>query len=122
MTQTNDLDGKMQGEAWIGVDLDGTLAEYSSWKGETHIGKPIPKMVYQVLNVLNSGMNVKIFTARWHNGENQIKIIQDWLERCGLPRLEVTATKDFSMVELWDDRCMQIITNTGERVTNYDKG
>lgn len=28
------------GQGWIGVDLDGTLAEYHGWKGAEHIGQP----------------------------------------------------------------------------------
>ena len=28
-------------KAWIGVDLDGTLARYDGWKGIEHIGEPI---------------------------------------------------------------------------------
>src|SRR5262245_48902352 len=27
---------------WIGVDLDGTLAEYHGWKGIEHIDRPVP--------------------------------------------------------------------------------
>jgi hypothetical protein len=27
--------------AWIGVDLDGTLAQYAGFKGPEHIGDPI---------------------------------------------------------------------------------
>jgi len=34
----------------------------------------------------------------------------------GLPELEVTNVKDFAMIELWDDRCKQVIINTGELV------
>jgi hypothetical protein len=34
--------------SWVGVDLDGTLAEYHGFKGPEHIGKPIPKMVARV--------------------------------------------------------------------------
>lgn len=46
-------------------------------------------------------------------------MIQDWLENeCGLPRLEVTCKKDFEMIELWDDRCRQIKSNTGEFLIN----
>ena len=36
------------GSGWIGVDLDGTLAEYHGWKGSEHIGPPIPLMVERV--------------------------------------------------------------------------
>ena len=31
-------------EPWIGVDLDGTLAQYDKYDG-TNIGKPIPLML-----------------------------------------------------------------------------
>jgi hypothetical protein len=27
----------------------------------------------------------------------------------------VTREKDFAMIELWDDRAVQVVTNTGER-------
>ncbi len=34
----------------------------------------------------------------------------------GLPRdLEITNSKDLAMLELWDDRCVQLIPNTGRR-------
>lgn len=102
-------------EAWIGVDLDGTLAEYHTWNGEEHIGKPVQVMVDRVKLWLGRGINVKIFTARASTGADQIKIIQDWLERQGLPRLEVTATKDYGMIEYWDDRAVQVESNTGRR-------
>src|SRR6185503_6355526 len=40
---------------WIGVDLDGTLAEYDSWKGINYIGEPIPLMVSRVREWVCSG-------------------------------------------------------------------
>lgn len=101
---------------WIGVDLDCTLAYYDGWKGEEHIGDPVPLMLQRVKDWLDKGVTVKIFTARANLGLSQISIIQDWLEtKCGLPRLEVTATKDFNMIELWDDRCVSVLENTGIR-------
>ena len=100
--------------SWIGVDLDGTLAHYTEWKGIEDIGPIVESMKARVLEWLDKGLEVRIFTARWHNGPEQIKIIQDWLEANGLPRLEVTATKDFATIEIWDDRCVQIEINTGK--------
>jgi len=47
MTTTPDTHGQ-NGRPWIGVDLDGTLAHYDGWKGPTHIGAPIHKMVQRV--------------------------------------------------------------------------
>ena len=96
---------------WIGVDLDGTLAEYHGWDGG-NIGEPVPVMVGRVKGWLAQGKRVKIFTARANEPE-LIPPVQDWLEKHGLPRLEVTATKDFKMIELWDDRCVPVLPNTG---------
>jgi hypothetical protein len=98
---------------WIGVDLDGTLAHYDGWNGGK-IGQPIPKMLSRVSGWIAEGKLVKIFTARACN-EDQIPLVKDWLESIGLPRLEVTNVKDFNMIELWDDRCIQVIPNTGEK-------
>ena len=114
---------------WIGVDLDGTLAEYHGWKGENIIGDPIPAMVKRVKQWIADGKTVKIFTARvginnTYSPESkciankafaikQKQIIQKWcLEHIG-KKLDVTAIKDFEMVALWDDRCIQVIPNTG---------
>jgi hypothetical protein len=100
---------------WIGVDLDGTLAEYHGWRGADHIGEPIPAMMARVRKWIKEGVTVKIFTARACVPE-QIPPIEAWLKCHGLPALEVTNVKDFGMVELWDDRCVQVRPNTGEPV------
>jgi hypothetical protein len=102
---------------WIGVDLDGTLAEYHGW-GDGSIGKPIPKMMNRVKEWLASGNTVKIFTAR-ANSDAQRIMVHAWLEENGLAGLEVTSTKDFGMIELWDDRCIQVIPNTGMSIAEY---
>lgn len=104
------------GSGWIGVDLDGTLAHYDGWKGIEHIGKPVPLMMHRVHQWLNAGTTVKIFTARASyepEREQVVKIIQDWCERHGLPRLDVTCVKDFACIEIWDDRAKQVEINTG---------
>lgn len=104
---------------WIGVDLDGTIAEYKGWKGIDHIGDPIPAMVQRVRDWLSQGRQVKIFTARIAVPPDELPLviepIHKWLEAQGLPRLEVTNVKDFGMIELWDDRAVQVIPNTGRR-------
>lgn len=99
---------------WIGVDLDGTLAEYNDWIDIEHIGKPIPLMIERVKSWIAEGKKVKIFTARVTKGPKAIRYIHEWLASQGLPELEVTNVKDFDMVELWDDRCTGVETNTGE--------
>lgn len=103
---------------WIGVDLDGTLAEYHGW-GDGKIGKPIPEMMNRVKEWLAKGNKVKIFTARAGFDDSQVPEIHAWLEENGLPKLEVTATKDYDMIELWDDRCVQVVPNTGIPIKEY---
>lgn len=101
---------------WIGVDLDGTLAEYHGWKGPSEIGKPIPKMLARVKAWLASGVEVRIFTARASQPDSEAaRAVKAWCwEHLGT-QLPVTCTKDYSMIQLWDDRAVQVIENTGER-------
>lgn len=114
---------------WIGVDFDATLAEYNGWNGGG-LGAPIPRMLARVKAWLADGRDVRIVTARVAETglRNQVGgiddatfaqaqriAIQDWTELHLGARLPVTATKDFGMVELWDDRAVQVIPNTGER-------
>ena len=97
---------------WMGVDLDGTLAHYDGWHGPEHIGDPIPTMLDRVRGWLVEGKRVKIFTAR-ATVPTYVPPITAWLEAHDLSGLEVTCIKDFEMIELWDDRCVQVIPNTG---------
>ena len=101
------------GEPWVGVDLDGTLAEFDGWKGVEHIGRPIHAVVENVKRLLMSGHNVKIFTARAHEGAPAVKAIHNFLFQNGIPKLEVTATKDFDMLFCIDDRALQVVSNKG---------
>lgn len=99
-------------KGWIGVDLDGVLAYYDKWRGVEHIGVAIPAMLQRVYKWIGEGKTVKIFTARISEpgAEYYIKL---WLSNYGLQDLEITNVKDFAMTELWDDRCVQVIPNTG---------
>lgn len=121
---------------WIGVDLDGTLAYYDSFKGAEHIGDPIPAMLERVKGWIAEGREVRIFTARV--GETYLRNkdgtlddhvfadaarrhIEQWcIKHIGV-KLQVTATKDFGMIELWDDRCVQVQPNTGMPVQDFWK-
>jgi len=117
---------------WIGVDLDGTLAYYYEWGRWDAIGDPIPEMVARIRTWLEENRLVKIFTARvgLDNGTCLVTnrpftnlevatVIQDWCEKNVQKgwRPEVTAKKDYMMVELWDDRAIQVIPNTGQTVS-----
>jgi phosphoribosylamine---glycine ligase len=106
---------------WIGVDLDGTLAEYSGWSSE--IGAPIPKMIQRVKRWIAEDKDVRILTARGSvdgHGESakyaQLMKIYEWVEAFVGEPLEVTAKKDPEMIRLYDDRVKQVEAGTGELV------
>lgn len=104
------------GRPWIGVDLDGTLAYYDGWKGIEHIGEPIPEMVMRVRRWIDEGKEVRIFTARVsapNDIEAAIGYIHKWCYKHIGRILQVTNIKDSSMIELWDDRCVQVVPNEG---------
>lgn len=102
---------------WIGVDLDGTLAHYDGWKGETHIGNPVQPMLERVMVWLAEGKEVRIMTARvCRVGEERdavVKAIDLWCIAHIGRTLPITHEKDYGMIELWDDRCVAIEKNTG---------
>lgn len=104
-------------EGWIGVDLDGTLAMYDGWLGAEYIGAPIPAMVQRVKLWLLQGRTVKVFTARVAvEREAVLPYIEAWCEEHIGQALEVTNLKDYGMIELWDDRAVQVEPNTGRRM------
>jgi len=111
---------------WIAVDFDGTLVEYDKWVSATNIGAPIQPMVDRVKLWLSEGKDVRIFTARVYaptddyvrqdDAARALLAIQDWCFAMFQRVLPVTCVKDFGMIELWDDRCVQLERNTGVRV------
>ena len=110
---------KSSHKGWIGVDLDGTLAHYDGWYGPAHIGDPIEPMLERVRRWLAEGYEVRIFTARASVPE-YVPFVKIWLEQNGLPPLKVTNVKDFGMVSLWDDRCVEVISNKGQPKVHRD--
>lgn len=118
MTGTKDTHGTGR-KGWIGVDLDGTLAVYHGWISSDHIGPPVPIMAFRVREWLKEGKDVRIFTARVcpnkPDAEICREVIHAWcFHHFGKP-LTVTHEKDPAMLELWDDRAVQVIPNTGLR-------
>lgn len=107
--------------AWIGVDLDGTLAVYEGWVGEEYIGPPIEKMAARIRAWVSQGIEVRILTARVDGFKGELaadkarEAIEKWcLIHLGFT-LPITCSKDMRMIELWDDRAVQVIPNTGIR-------
>lgn len=120
-------------QGWIGVDFDGTLAHYDGWQG-TKLGEPIPAMVARVKGWVADGYEVRIVTARvssrnekkrLENGEDMWEAdahraaIEEWCAQHIGVRLPVTAEKDFEMIELWDDRAVQVEKNTGKELVAH---
>lgn len=106
----------MSGEPWIGVDLDGTLAHYDGWVSVDHIGEPIPPMVMRVRGWLAQGIKVRIFTARVSDMADAPiarEAIQRWTKKYIGEELLAVCCKDYDMIELWDDRAVGVVKNTG---------
>ena len=116
---------------WYGVDFDGTLAHYHNFKGAGVLGAPIPLMVDRVKKWLAEGKDVRIFTARvWHPDVTSRVSEHEYNSRCAEAReariaikqwcydqfgreLPITCEKDYGCIEIWDDRAVQVIKNTG---------
>ena len=99
-------------EGWIGVGLDGTLAESNPTDPE--LGQPIPIMVAQVITWLEQGQDVRIFTPRiapplGHRHKlDVIQLIQDWCWLHLKQPLPITATIDPHMQTLYMHNCVQV--------------
>jgi hypothetical protein len=86
-------------------------------------------MVDRVKSWVSQGINVRIMTARVYSdgtperdrdAEMSRDLIAEWCHKhigCVLP---ITCTKDYGMIELWDDRCVQVIPNTGIRADRLE--
>lgn len=111
---------------WIGVDLDGTIAMYPV--PIDTVGEPIPLMVERVKQWLAEGIEVRIVTARVGQcdrvnpdgvaddaefARRQRLMIEQWCLKHIGRMLRITASKDFEMMQLWDDRAVEVKTNTG---------
>jgi len=123
---------------WYGFDLDGTLAYFDVWRGIHHIGKPIPIMIAKVKKLLAEGKTVKIFTARVDGGEVALMAgnsdgrevrdvarvkayIEQWSQEHIGVILPITNQKDYGTVEIYDDRAIQIVQNTGLTVLEHQE-
>lgn len=114
-------------KGWIGLDLDATIAEYTTWQGVEHIGEPVLPMLERIAKWLEEGQPLKIVTARVYCGESGEAPIGDYYRDAQIARLAiekwcmkylgvvlpVTCCKNFSMIALYDDRCFRVEPNTG---------
>lgn len=111
----------MSGE-WIGVDLDGTLAVAGppeAWHDHETIGAPVPAMVARVKDWIARGVTVKIFTARLAASEHDgviagiCRAVEAWCVQHVGQALPIVNAKDYGMIELWDDRAVTVVRDTG---------
>ena len=110
---------------YIAVDLDGTLAHFKDTGNTLEIGLPVPLMLHKVQKWLKDNKEVRIVTARVNSEDNpyadrQRAEIEKWLLKYVGQKLPITCKKSHNMTELWDDRAVQVIPNTGERVLALD--
>lgn len=126
---------------WVGVDLDGTMFTYDKWVGWNVFGEPIRPMIERIKAWGRAGVESRIVTARVSTpiafasggvplysdhrtsrcrvtGESfsdamMVVAIQDhcFKHMSIMPRVQ--CFKDVNMIELWDDRAIQVIANTG---------
>lgn len=107
---------------WIGVDFDGTLAHYDHWRGVHHAGAPIPAMRDRVNRWIAEGKDVRIFTARVCSLHSEFDreasrlCINSWMLQHLDKVLPITSEKDHHMIQLWDDRAVQVEPNEGTRI------
>lgn len=131
---------------WVGVDWDGTMFTFEgdTWVAWNVFGQPIQAMIDRVKAWVAAGVPVRIVTARIripleelnglpvysrrplntcivtgqaYSDAMMSRAIQDHAEKHGLPRLLVQCYKGARMIELWDDRAVQVVPNTGQTLT-----
>ena len=100
-----------RGEGWIGVDLDGTLANDSDKSKSfdpSYVGPPIDRMVKKVRKWLDEGKEVRLFTARTPH-----PAIRRWMKEHLGQVLPITNHKQPGMQAMYDDRAVQVKRNQG---------
>lgn len=89
---------------WVGVDLDGTLAE-PLWAPEnptSEIGDPIPVNLLKVDELVAAGYKIIIHTSRpW----TDYQIIEQWLNHYSIPYKEIQCGKPLYAAYI-DDRAI----------------
>jgi FMN phosphatase YigB (HAD superfamily) len=103
---------------WYGFDLDGTLAHMDDWVDADHIGEPIAPMVEKALEHIRDGYEVRIVTARAAMTDEFglhrfIEACEAWCLRHLGRVVAITCCKDMGMIALYDDRAIQVESNTG---------
>jgi hypothetical protein len=105
---------------FVGFDLDGTLAKYIGPHGNTEIGDPIinspdgkPTPYEIAIKLHTMGLPTCCFSARamW---PGETPKIRKWLNKHGLPHMDITFQKNSNMICFFDDRSISVEENTGK--------
>lgn len=87
----------------IGLDFDGVLNSYKSWRGPTEIDDPVPGAREFVEALIADGFTPFIFTTRAEWGEGR-DAIRAWLTKHGFPPgIKITNEKHAALLYV-DDR------------------
>jgi hypothetical protein len=105
------------------VDLDGVLARYDGWKGEDHIGEPVPGAA-EFTHFLSRFARVVVFTTRVKadladrlpgtTPEQLAERVKAWLDEHGFDYDEVYQGQGKPIAAAYiDDRAVRLPTNPG---------
>lgn len=105
------------------VDFDGTMAGHDAIKNLDYYpektGTPIDLMIKRVNTWLDEGIEVVVFTARVHpvHGAESIAAAEAAIKEFCVKNfgrtLEITCLKDPRFHEMWDDKAVRVIPDTG---------
>lgn len=89
---------------WVGVDLDGTLAEplWTPDNPTSEIGDPIPESIDKIQELVSAGYKIIVHTSRpW----TDYQIIEQWLNHYHIPFKEIQCGKPLYAAYI-DDRAI----------------
>jgi len=98
----------------VAVDVDGVLAEYTTWQGWRHIGEPIDGATYFMQWLREQGMYIIIHTTRMAPyinptaTQDEVKqLLADWLNKNDMPFDEIWTGEGKPYAEFYvDDRAV----------------
>jgi adenylylsulfate kinase len=66
----------MTDQKYVCIDLDGTIAQYQDWQGETSFGEPVEGVQAVMSRLKAEGWKIIVFTTR-----SNTELIADYLKR-----------------------------------------
>lgn len=115
------------------VDLDGTLAEYTGWRGPEHIGPPLVGAQQLIARLMDAGLRVIIHTCRANPIDPTTGCPRDvevfrlalsnwWCDNGFPPGLELWTGVGKPVAEAYiDDRAIRVVSNRGYDRLDIDR-